>query len=70
MFCPECGLRIKENNTQESRRIFYFTYNYAKEGSFYYKYLRRKRIEFPPNIERDSEIKYEGTKYNLANPLR
>ena len=62
--------RSKENKTQNSRRIFYFTYNEIKYGDLYDKYLEKKRIEFPPDIERtNSNIKISGNKYNLANPM-
>ena len=61
--------RSYDNTTNDSRRIFYFTYNKASEGLHYYDYLKKKRIEFPPNIERVEGMKYEGKKYNLANPI-
>ena len=63
--------RSDMNITDESRRIFYFTFNYAKDGDHYDSYLKRKRIEFPPDIERDENTKISGlgNKYNLANPI-
>jgi hypothetical protein len=61
--------RSGPNTTDKARRIFYFTYNREAEGSFYYRYIRKKRQEFPPNIEREEGKVYEGKRYNLANPI-
>ncbi len=62
--------RSDDNNTNDSRRIMYFTYNDSQYGDLYDKYLERKRIEFPPDIERkDTKINLIGNKYNLANPI-
>jgi len=64
--------RSFENKTENPRRIFYFTYNEKKYGDLYKKYLVKKRIEFPPDIERDESKTYNvfNNKYNLANPIR
>lgn len=61
-----------KNNTNESRRIFYFTFNYEEEGNFYDEYYKKKREVFPPDIERDNTKQYNstGNKYNLANPIK
>ena len=63
--------RSDKNITDESRRIFYFTFNYNKDGDHYKSYLVRKRKEFPPDIERNenTQISGLGNKYNLANPI-
>ena len=61
--------RSGENNTDGNRRIFYFTYNLENDGNFYYDYIRKKRQEFPPNIERKEGVIYNGNRYNLANPM-
>jgi 2-aminoethylphosphonate dioxygenase len=58
-----------KNITNDSRRIFYFTYNSTSEGDFYEEYNKNKRSQFPPNIERDGNKVYDN-KYNLANPIR
>ena len=60
------------NTTNNSRRIFYFTYNYKKEGNYYDMYLEKKREYFPPDIERDNtkKIPLDANKYNLANPIK
>jgi 2-aminoethylphosphonate dioxygenase len=64
--------RSFENKTEDPRRIFYFTYNSKEYGDLYNKYLVKKRIEFPPDIERDKDKTYNvfNNKYNLANPIR
>lgn len=63
--------RSHGNRTDGSRRIFYFTFNEEKFGDLYDTYLKQKRKEFPPDIERtdDDSVKIEGNKYNLANPM-
>lgn len=61
--------RSGDNTTDESRRIFYFTYNKTSDGDHYYDYIKRKIIEFPPDIEREEGVIYEGKRYNLANPI-
>lgn len=57
--------KSESNITDETRRIFYFTY---AEKDFYEEYNQKKRTECPPNIERDSNKTYNN-KYNLANPI-
>jgi 2-aminoethylphosphonate dioxygenase len=63
--------RSDQNISDGSRRIFYFTYNLLKEGDYFDLYLKKKRKELPPPIERDpnKEYKIKGSKYNLANPI-
>ena len=62
--------RSHGNRTDGSRRIFYFTFNEEKYGELFEKYLKQKRTEFPPDIERiDDSVKIIGNKYNLANPM-
>ena len=62
--------RSGPNNTKNNRRIFYFTYNEDKYGDLYDSYLKKKREEFPPDIERDNKkINILNNKYNLANPI-
>lgn len=59
------------NNTNNSRNIFYFTYNKSSEGDYYKEYNQKKRIHFPPKNERDPNINYcqLNNKYNLGNPI-
>lgn len=68
--------RSHENKTDGSRRIFYFTFNESQYGDLYDAYLKKKREEFPPEIERElldgknwNDLKITGNKYNLANPI-
>ena len=63
--------RSHGNRTDGSRRIFYFTFNEEKYGDLFDNYLKQKRKEFPPDIERiiDDSVKIIGNKYNLANPM-
>ena len=63
--------RSDDNTTDNSRRIFYFTFNEKEQGNFYDAYLIKKREEFPPDIERNylKEVSLLGNKYNLANPI-
>lgn len=60
-----------DNLTDTARRNFYFTYNNSYFGDIYKDYFKRKRQEFPPDIERDDEKNYSerNTRYNLANPI-
>ena len=62
--------RSSENNSDKSRRIFYFTFNRELEGNYYQEYFNKKKIEFPQDLDRDenSKINY-NTKYNYANPF-
>lgn len=64
--------RSDKNTTNNSRRIFYFTYNLESEGDHFDLYLTKKRLEFPPDIEREEGKEYKslGNKYNLANPIK
>lgn len=64
--------RSDKNTTNNSRRIFYFTYNLIEDGEFHEDYINKKRLEFPPDIEREEgkEYKILGNKYNLANPIK
>ena len=59
----------KLNNSDKSRRAFYLTYNLRDEGNFYSEYFKKKRIEFPPDFERDNTKININSKYNLANPI-
>lgn len=61
--------RSFENKTDNPRRIFYFTFHSSKFGNLYDLYLKKKRIEFPPEIERNDIVRIDGNKYNLANPI-
>ena len=63
--------KSKSNKTDKSRRIFYFTYHDAEEGDYYEAYIKKKREEFPPDIEREEgkTYKVKGSRYNLANPI-
>ena len=58
------------NHSNNARRIFYFTYNRESEGSYYEDYFKKKRIELPPDFEREENKEYNlNSKYNLANPI-
>ena len=63
--------RSGPNCSDGARRIFYFTFNKKCEGNHYDQYIKDKREEFPPDIEREEgkEYKILGNKYNLANPI-
>lgn len=62
--------RSDKNMSNNTRRVFYFTFNYLEDGSFYDAYFKKKREELPPDIERDPNKKYNlNSKYNLANPI-
>ena len=61
--------RSKNNLTNDPRRIFYLTYNDEKFGDMYDNYIVKKRIYFPPDIERIGNVEIKGNKYNLANPI-
>lgn len=71
MFDSYVPHRSKSNKTDKERRIFYFTYNPQEDGDYYQDYITKKRIELPPDIEREEgkEYKVKGTRYNLANPI-
>lgn len=63
--------RSRPNNTDGSRRIFYFTYNPAEDGDFYRAYNTRKRVELPPDVDRNPNSSVNiNSKYNLANPIK
>ena len=61
--------KSEKNNSNNARRIMYFTFNSKKEGDFYEEYNKKKREYFPPNIERTKEFNFKNNKYNLANPI-
>lgn len=58
------------NNSNNSRRIMYLTFNNESEGDYYEDYNKNKRKYFPPNIERDKIYNYKDNKYNLGNPMK
>ena len=59
------------NESTNSRRVCYFTYNLLEDGDYYDAYFKKKREEFPPDFERDSDTKINlNSKYNLANPIK
>ena len=58
------------NRSTSSRRIIYLTYNKSTEGNFYKAYFDKKRIELPPDFERNENTEINlNSKYNLANPI-
>ena len=61
--------RSYKNNTDNSRSIFYFTYNKSNEGDFYNQYVSNKKKYFPPPNERTNNVNIINNKYNLGNPL-
>ena len=63
--------RSGPNLSDNPRRVLYFTYNLKEDGEHYDEYFKRKRIEFPPDFERDQNTKTNlDSKYNLANPIK
>ena len=63
--------RSGPNTSNKSRSIIFITYNNLNDGLFYEDYFKRKRIELPPDNEREEgkEYKIKGTRYNLSNPI-
>ena len=63
--------RSSNNNSNNMRRVFYFTYNYENDGMHYNDYFKKKRQVLPPDFERDNRNnKIDlNSKYNLANPI-
>ncbi|WP_119344136.1 phytanoyl-CoA dioxygenase family protein [Facilibium subflavum] len=62
----------KSNNSNKSRRALFVTYNKASEGgSKRQAYYADKRVNFPPECERDPNKDYsKGARiYNVANPI-
>lgn len=61
----------KDNLTDKSRRIYYFTYNIMNEGCYRDQYFKNKREKFPPDIEKVPGVDYSktGALYNLGNPI-
>jgi 2-aminoethylphosphonate dioxygenase len=63
--------RSDVNKSDNSRRVYYFTYNLMSEGDYYDAYFEKKRFEFPPDFERDQNTNINlNSKYNLANPIK
>ena len=50
--------RSGPNMTDEKRRVLYVTYNAASEGDHRRKYYADKRLNYPPDIERDPNKEY------------
>lgn len=50
--------RSKPNSTNEKRRILYVTYNAANDGDHRKQYYDDKRLNYPPDIERDTNKEY------------
>ena len=59
------------NTTQNSRRIYYFTYNKKSEGEHRLDYFKKKRELFPQDVDKIPGKDYSviGAKYNLGNPI-
>ena len=51
--------RSSKNQSKSSRRQIYLTYNFKKHGNFRNSYFSEKRINFPPNSERDEKKIYK-----------
>lgn len=49
--------RSGPNNSNNSRSIFYFTFNQCEEGNYYYENINYKRKYFPPPNERNDDNK-------------
>ena len=61
-----------KNDSDNSRRIMYFTFNGEEDGDLYEEYNKNKRLYFPPDIERTKKYNNKNNKnnkYNLANPI-
>lgn len=59
-----------DNKSENTRRVYYFTYNYLNDGDHYKSYFKKKREMMPPDFERsDSDSINLNNKYNLANPI-
>ena len=50
--------RSGPNMTDEKRRVLYITYNAVSEGDHRRKYYADKRLNYPPDIERDPNKEY------------
>ena len=50
--------RSGPNMTDEKRRVLYVTYNAVSEGDHRRKYYADKRLNYPPDIERDPNKEY------------
>ena len=50
--------RSAPNETQEARRVLYYTYNKASEGDHLAQYYADKRASYPPDIEREPGKEY------------
>ena len=63
--------RSEVNTTQNSRRIYYFTYNKKSEGEHREGYFNKKRELFPQDVDKIPGKDYSviGAKYNLGNPI-
>jgi hypothetical protein len=62
--------RSDKNTSNNTRRVYYFTFNKLSEGNHYGAYFENKRREMPPDFERDPNKVYNTkNKYNLANPI-
>lgn len=59
------------NRTNNSRRIYYFTYNLKSEGEHRKNYFDKKRELFPQDADKIPGKDYSiiGAKYNLGNPI-
>lgn len=58
------------NNSQNTRRMFYFTYSPVEFGDLYEQYFEIKRKEMPPPFERNNNtIINPNSIYNLGNPI-
>ncbi len=55
-YCPH---KSEKNNTKNSRRVLYITFNRLKDGDFRKKYFDDKKINYPQDCERDPKKKYE-----------
>lgn len=63
--------RSGPNVSEGSRRVIYLTFNLSEEGDWYDEYFEKKRKNFPPDFERNSDTKIDlNSKYNLANPIK
>jgi hypothetical protein len=62
--------RSHANRSERPRRALYITYNRASEGSYREEYYRRKRAQFPPEIERVPGKDYSNSGvFNVGNPI-
>jgi 2-aminoethylphosphonate dioxygenase len=63
--------KSEQNMSTGTRRLCFATYNKESEGRWRDNYYADKRKVFPPDIERDPNVKLDPNNiYNIGNPLK